>query len=57
MQLAERIGIPLIVTTDSHYACQGDAVYPDVFFAIKRKEMDDPERFRLSGGPTYCGTP
>lgn len=57
MQLAERTGIPLIVTTDSHYACQGDAVYPDVFFAIKRKEMDDPERFRLSGGPTYCGTP
>lgn len=54
VKLAELTGLPLIVTTDSHYACQGDADYQDVFFTIKRKdEMDDPNRFKLSGGQSY----
>lgn len=54
VELAEKTGLPLIVTNDSHYACLADADDQDVFLAIQtRKELSDPDRFRMSGGKTY----
>lgn len=54
LELAERTGLPVIVTTDSHYSCQSDAPYQDVLIAIQdKRSMDDPERFRMSGGDLY----
>jgi DNA polymerase-3 subunit alpha len=53
-QLAQELGLPVVVTNDAHYLRREDAEAHDVLLAIGTgKYLDDPNRFRFIGQESY----
>ena len=53
-QLAQDLGLPVVVTNDAHYLRREDAEAHDVLLAIGTgKDLDDPKRFRFTGQESY----
>ena len=54
MRLHEELGIPMVVTNDSHYIKAEDAEPHDILLCIQtQKTVDDPDRMRYEGGQFY----
>ncbi len=57
LEIAERIGAPLLATNDSHYTDRGDAVAHDALLCVQTGSvMDDPKRFKFDGEEHYLKT-
>ena len=57
VELAERHGLMVIATNDSHYTDRDDAEAHDALLAIQTNgTIDDEKRFRFPGGPEYYFT-
>ena len=54
LDIARRIGAPLLATNDSHYTTREDAVAHDALLCVQTgSAMDDPRRFRFEGSEHY----
>ncbi|MGI8492770.1 MAG: DNA polymerase III subunit alpha [Acidimicrobiales bacterium] len=54
IEIAKRLGAPLLATNDGHYTAQGDAVAHDALLCVQTgSNMDDPNRFRFEGDQHY----
>ncbi len=57
IELARRIGAPLLATNDSHYTTRADAAAHDALLCVQTgSTMDDPDRFQLEGEEHYLKT-
>jgi DNA polymerase-3 subunit alpha len=57
MQVAKQVGLPFLVTNDSHYVERDDAPDHDSLLAVNvGKNLDDPTRFRFDGDGYYLKT-
>ena len=53
-RIATELGLPYLVTNDSHYSRERDATAHEVLLCVQTATtMADPDRFRLGGGPEY----
>ncbi|MBW2278463.1 MAG: PHP domain-containing protein, partial [Deltaproteobacteria bacterium] len=53
-KLADDLGLPVVATNDAHYLRREDHEAHDCLLAIGTgKDLDDPNRFRLSGQESY----
>ncbi|MFQ5987602.1 MAG: DNA polymerase III subunit alpha, partial [Dehalococcoidia bacterium] len=53
-QLADELGLPVLVTNDAHYLERADHEAHDCLLAIGTgKDLDDPNRFRFYGSESY----
>ncbi|HSL58534.1 MAG TPA: DNA polymerase III subunit alpha, partial [Acidimicrobiales bacterium] len=54
VDIARRIGAPVIATNDSHYTHRGDAVAHDALLCVQTGSlMSDPDRFKFHGDEHY----
>jgi DNA polymerase-3 subunit alpha len=54
IDIANRLGLPLVATSDAHYLCQGDSTAHDVLLCINTgKTRDDPNRLRYGSDQFY----
>jgi DNA polymerase-3 subunit alpha len=54
LDIAKRIGAPLLATNDSHYTRRDDAVAHDALLCVQTgSAMDDPNRFKFEGDEHY----
>ena len=54
LDIARRIGAPLLATNDSHYTAREDAVAHDALLCVQTgSAMDDPKRFKFEGDEHY----
>lgn len=54
IDIARKIGAPLVATCDAHYLCQSDASAHDVLLCINTgKTLDDPNRMRYGSDLFY----
>jgi len=54
LEIARRIGAPLLATNDSHYVHRGDAVAHDALLCVQTGSlMSDPNRFKFHGDEHY----
>ncbi|MGH9230986.1 MAG: DNA polymerase III subunit alpha, partial [Acidimicrobiales bacterium] len=54
IEIARRIGAPLLATNDSHYVHQHDAVAQDALLCVQTGSlMSDPNRFKFHGDQHY----
>ena len=54
LDIARRIGAPLLATNDSHYTSREDAVAHDALLCVQTgSTMDDPKRFKFEGNEHY----
>ena len=54
IEIARRIGAPLLATNDSHYVHQHDAVAHDALLCVQTASlMSDPNRFKFHGDQHY----
>ncbi len=54
IDIARRIGAPLLATNDSHYTHRDDAVAHDALLCVQTgSTMDDPNRFKFDGSEHY----
>lgn len=55
LALSQETGIPLVATNDCHYEVEEESVAHDGFLAVgaSGKSLDEPNRFRFNGSPTY----
>jgi DNA polymerase-3 subunit alpha len=54
IQIAKRIGAPLLATNDSHYTSREDSVAHDALLCVQTgSAMDDPKRFKFEGHEHY----
>src|SRR5713101_6227390 len=54
LEIAKRIGAPLLATNDSHYTTREDAVAHDALLCVQTgSNMDDPSRFKFEGDEHY----
>ena len=54
IDIARRIGAPLLATNDSHYTHREDAVAHDALLCVQTgSAMDDPKRFKFEGNEHY----
>ena len=54
LQLARRLGAPLLATNDSHYVSESDAAAHDALLCVQTgSTMEDPKRFRFEGTQHY----
>ncbi|QGG95532.1 DNA polymerase III subunit alpha [Actinomarinicola tropica] len=54
VEIARRIGAPLLATNDSHYTHQHDAVAHDALLCVQTGSlMSDPDRFKFHGDQHY----
>lgn len=52
--LARRLGIPMVVTNDSHYAEKKDHIAQDILLCVgTKKTRNDPHRMRFKGSEFY----
>jgi DNA polymerase-3 subunit alpha len=57
-QLADELGLGVVVTNDAHYLLREDADAHDVLLCIGTgKDMDDPNRLRFYGEESYFKSP
>ncbi|HYZ98809.1 MAG TPA: DNA polymerase III subunit alpha [Acidimicrobiales bacterium] len=57
VEIARRIGAPLLATNDSHYVHRHDAVAHDALLCVQTGSlMSDPDRFQLHGDQHYLKT-
>jgi DNA polymerase-3 subunit alpha len=57
-RIASTLGLPYLVTNDSHYTKEADAAAHEVLLCVQTgTTMADPERFRLEGTEFYLKTP
>ncbi len=57
LDIARRIGAPLLATNDSHYTERADAVAHDALLCVQTGSvMDDPKRFKFDGQEHYLKT-
>ena len=57
IEIARRIGAPLLATNDSHYTRREDAVAHDALLCVQTgSAMDDPKRFKFDGDEHYLKT-
>ena len=57
LEIARRLGAPLLATNDSHYTCQSDAVAHDALLCVQTgSTIDDPKRFKFEGDQHYLKT-
>jgi DNA polymerase III subunit alpha len=57
LDLARRIGAPLLATNDSHYVHREDAVAQDALLCVQTGSlMSDPNRFKFHGDEHYLKT-
>ncbi len=53
IEIAKRIGAPLLATNDSHYTHRDDAVSHDALLCVQTGSlMSDPDRFKFYGRPS-----
>ncbi|MDA0660290.1 MAG: DNA polymerase III subunit alpha [Planctomycetota bacterium] len=58
VELAERVGVPLVATSDAHYADREDAEAQDVMLCINTgKFRTDTQRLRMEGTGFYLRAP
>ena len=54
LEIGRKLGIPPVVTNDSHYTREQDAQSHDLLLCIQTgKTLADTDRFRLEGGGYY----
>ncbi len=57
IEIARRIGAPLLATNDSHYTRRTDAVAHDALLCVQTgASIDDPNRFKFDGDQHYLKT-
>jgi DNA polymerase-3 subunit alpha len=57
VEIAQRIGAPLLATNDSHYTTRDDHLAHDALLCVQTgSSMDDPKRFRFEGSEHYLKT-
>ncbi len=57
LEIAKRIGAPLLATNDSHYVHRDDAVAHDALLCVQTGSlMSDPNRFKFHGDEHYLKT-
>ena len=57
LEIARRIGAPLLATNDSHYVHRDDAVAHDALLCVQTGSlMSDPNRFKFHGDEHYLKT-
>jgi len=57
LEIAKRIGAPLLATNDSHYVHRHDAVAHDALLCVQTGSlMSDPNRFKFHGDEHYLKT-
>jgi DNA polymerase-3 subunit alpha len=57
LEIARRIGAPLLATNDSHYVHRGDAVAHDALLCVQTGSlMSDADRFKFHGDEHYLKT-
>ena len=57
VEIARRIGAPLLATNDSHYTTREDHLAHDALLCVQTgSSMDDPKRFRFEGSEHYLKT-
>jgi DNA polymerase III subunit alpha len=57
IEIAKRIGAPLLATNDSHYTHREDAISHDALLCVQTgANIDDPKRFRFEGNEHYLKT-
>jgi DNA polymerase-3 subunit alpha len=58
IDIAERLGIPLVATSDAHYLCQADSDAHDVLLCINTGRVrSDPNRMRYGSDRFYVRPP
>ena len=58
VRLAEKYGVGLVLTNDSHYTHKEDAAFHDVLLCIQtNKTLDDPGRMRFQNDEFYLKSP
>jgi len=58
IEIANRLGLPLVATCDAHYLCQGDAQAHDVLLCINTgKTIKDENRMRYGSDQFYVRRP
>lgn len=58
VDLAKKMGLPLVATNDAHYLNQEDAAVQDVLLCVNTKsERSDPNRMRMDGDQLFIRTP
>jgi DNA polymerase-3 subunit alpha len=58
IDIANRLGLPLVATCDAHYLCQGDAAAHDVLLCINTGRMlKDENRMRYGSDQFYVRAP
>ncbi|MEZ6124576.1 MAG: DNA polymerase III subunit alpha [Planctomycetaceae bacterium] len=58
VDLANRMGLPLVATNDAHYLTRSDAKVQDVLLCVNtRTTRDDPNRMKMSNDGLYICSP
>ena len=58
IEVAQRVGLPLVATCDTHYLCSADAAAHEVLLCINTgKTMSDPKRMRYGSDQFYLKSP
>jgi len=58
MDLARRVGLPLVATNDAHYLNQDDAAAHDVLLCVNTRSVrSDAKRMQMEGNAFYVKTP
>ncbi|TNY34870.1 DNA polymerase III subunit alpha [Thermomonospora catenispora] len=54
LEIGKRLGIPPVVTNDSHYTHESEAAAHDALLCVQvGKQLSDPDRFRFDGSGYY----
>ena len=58
VDIANKLGMPLVATSDAHYATQADAEIQDVLLCVNtRRKLNDPDRMQIHGNEFHIRTP
>jgi DNA polymerase-3 subunit alpha len=58
LAIGKKLGIPPVVTNDSHYSKEGDAQFHDLLLCIQTgKKLADADRFKFDGSGYYIKSP
>ena len=58
IEIADRIGLPLVATCDTHYLCSDDAEAHEVLLCVNTgKVMSDPKRMQYGSNQFYLKSP